>query len=704
MATALSNLLALLALDESAYLKGLESSQKATDSFAGNLANVGGAIVVGALTAVATGVIAVGTAAFDAAETVDEAFDSISVATGAQGEELAQLQKDWEAVFTTVPADAGDAANAISILNSRLDITGPALQNLAAPLLEVTRILGGDLKQNAEDFTRVMGDWNLPIEDAPSYLDALYVASQKTGTGLSQLMQQVVQYGAPMRNFGFSFNESVALLAAFESQGVNTEIVMSGLRIAQGKFISQGKDMNTGLWETVDAIQNATSQTDALAIATDIFGAKAAGDMVDTIRAGKFELGGLVDAMQNADGAIMDAANSTNDWAETWKIFTNQMTVKLAPLGEQIRSALGSALDSVIEIFNRPEVQTAMDQFANVAILAISKLVEFLPVAIEGLSNLFTFLQNNQGIVVGIFAALGVAAITWGVVTAAAAWAAIAPMLPVIAVILLIAAAAYLLYEAWTNNWGGIQEITATAIANIMTFIQGVVDFFIMVWQNPLMQAVVQTALSNITALFAAFKAAFSGDWYAFGENLRTIWNNNWQLMGTILSAAWEAIKNSAKSGIDSIKSFFTNANWGEIGRNIILGIVNGLSGAQGILAAAAKSAAAAALQAAKGFLGIKSPSTVFEDEVGANMALGMVRGWEGILKSNPLSPALASATVDVTPASTPAFAVSPQSAAGNSPSNKDALLEDLQRLLRELPDDLARAMQAKQAKGRVAA
>lgn len=704
MATALSNLLALLALDESAYLKGLESSQKATDSFAGNLANVGGAIVVGALTAVATGVIAVGTAAFDAAETVDEAFDSISVATGAQGEELAQLQKDWEAVFTTVPADAGDAANAISILNSRLDITGPMLQNLAAPLLEVTRILGGDLKQNAEDFTRVMGDWNLPVEDAPAYLDALFVASQKTGVGLSQLMQQVVQYGAPMRNFGFSFEQSAALLAAFESQGVNTEIVMSGLRIAQGKFISQGKDMNTGLWETVDAIQNATSQTDALAIATEIFGAKAAGDMVDTIRAGKFELGGLVDAMQNADGAIMDAANSTNDWAETWKIFTNQMTVKLAPLGEQIRSALGSALDSVIEIFNRPEVQTAMDQFANVAILAISKLVEFLPVAIEGLSNLFTFLQNNQGVVVGIFAALGVAAITWGVVTAAAAWAAIAPMLPVIAVILLIAAAAYFLYEAWTNNWGGIQEITATAIANIMTFIQGVVDFFIMVWQNPLMQAVVQTALANITALFAAFKAAFSGDWYAFGENLRAIWNNNWQLMGTILSAAWESIKNTAKSGINSVKSFFANANWGEIGRNIILGIVNGLTGAQGILAAAAKNAASAALQAAKGFLGIKSPSTVFEDEVGTNMALGMVRGWENILKSNPLSPALASATVDVTPASTPAFAVSPQSAAGNSPSNKDALLEDLQRLLRELPDDLARAMQTKQAKGRVAA
>ena len=101
MATALSNLLALLSLDESAYLKGLDSSKKATESFTGNLSSIGGAVVVGALTAIATGVVAVGGAAFDAAETVDAAFDSISVATGASGDELAILQDDFKKVFSS---------------------------------------------------------------------------------------------------------------------------------------------------------------------------------------------------------------------------------------------------------------------------------------------------------------------------------------------------------------------------------------------------------------------------------------------------------------------------------------------------------------------------------------------------------------------------------------------------------------------------
>lgn len=691
MATALSNLLALLALDESAYIKGLDSSKKATDTFAGNLANVGGAIVVGALTAVGTAVVAVGSAAFDAAERVDEAFDSIAVATGAQGEELAQLQEDWKAVYTSVPTDAASAADAISILNSRLGWTGPVLQNTATSLLEMTRILGGDLTANGEAFTRMVGDWGLNFEDLPVYMDAVFVASQETGAGLDTLMQQLVQYGAPMRNFGFSFEEAGALLASFAAQGVNTEIVMSGLRIAQGKFIAQGKDMKTGLWETVDAIQNAATTTDALAIATEIFGAKAAGDMVDTIRSGKFELDGLVTAMTTADGAIMNAANATNDWGEKWQVFRNQMDMVLAPMGEKIREAFGSALDSVVEVFNRPDVQNAITVFADFAVKAIGKLVEYIPVVIDGFFQFVDFLKNNEGILIGVFVALAAAALVWAGASISAAISTITALLPVIAVIALIGLAAYLLYEAWTNNWGGIQEITATAIANIMAAVQGVVDFFVAVWNNPLVQQVVQTVLANVTALFTAFKAAFDGDWRAFGENLRVIWDNNWNLLVTVFQTIVPMLIEGAKNLITNVINTFQSTNWSEVGANIVRGIASGISGSIGFIAEAARSAASAALEAAKGFLGIQSPSKLFEDQIGANMALGMVKGWEGILGSNPLTPALASATVDIQPSATPTLGFNAQAPAQNDASANSN--DELNRILRDLPETIARAV-----------
>ena len=703
MATALSNLLALLSLDESAYLKGLSSSQQATDSFAGNLANVGGAIAIGAITAVGTAIVGIGTAAFDAAETVDSAYDDIAVATGATGDELAILKDDFNSVFSDVPMDAQSVSDAISILNSRLDITGPALQGVAKPLLELSRLMGGDVTQTAEDFTRVVGDWNIPVEEAGGALDTLFVAAQETGAPISALMQDIVKYGAPMRNFGFSFEESGALLASFAAQGVNTEIVMSGLRIAQGKFISQGKDMNTGLWETVDAIQNASSKTDALAIATEIFGAKAAGDMVDTILSGKFSLDGLVDSMMNADGAIMNAADATSDWGEKWKEFQNKMTIVLAPMGEKIREAFGTALDAVVEIFNRPDVQAAITKFADFAVIAIGKIVEFIPIVVDGFFQFVDFLKNNEGILIGVFVALGAAVLVWAATSIAAAASTLVAMLPVIAVIALIGAAAYLLYEAWTNNWGGIQEKTAAAVEWIKGALQTVGDFFAAIWNNPLVQQYLQTALANIQALFAAFKAAFSGDWYAFGENLRIIWDNNWKLLTSILSTAWEGIKTAIKNGIENVKTFFTETDWGEVGMNIVRGIANGISGAVSFITDAARSAASAALEAAKGFLGINSPSTLFENQVGANMALGMVKGWDNILGSNPLMPALATATVDLQ-TSAPAPSVASASVGNPSAQNDAMLMEDIRRMLRDLPDDIARAVRASNTKGRAVA
>ena len=80
---------------------------------------------------------------------------------------------------------------------------------------------------------------------------------------------------------------------------------------------------------------------------------------------------------------------------------------------------------------------------------------------------------------------------------------------------------------------------------------------------------------------------------------------------------------------ISQIKNAFTSVNWGSVGMNIIKGIASGLTNAAGAIVDAAKSAASKALDAAKNFLGIHSPSRVFRDQVGKMMALGMGIGFE---------------------------------------------------------------------------
>lgn len=92
-------------------------------------------------------------------------------------------------------------------------------------------------------------------------------------------------------------------------------------------------------------------------------------------------------------------------------------------------------------------------------------------------------------------------------------------------------------------------------------------------------------------------------------------------------------IPSAVKKAVDSFKSNFRDVDWGELGTNIIKGIVNGITGGIGKLVTAAKNVAKNALDAVKEALGIHSPSRVFELEVGKMIDLGLAAGIERNLK-----------------------------------------------------------------------
>ena len=86
-----------------------------------------------------------------------------------------------------------------------------------------------------------------------------------------------------------------------------------------------------------------------------------------------------------------------------------------------------------------------------------------------------------------------------------------------------------------------------------------------------------------------------------------------------IISAAGEIISNFFQA--------FTEVDWGQIGKNIIDGIVNGLKNFAGNLWDAAKGLASNALNGLKGALGISSPSKVMAAEVGRYIPSGIAEG-----------------------------------------------------------------------------
>ena len=92
---------------------------------------------------------------------------------------------------------------------------------------------------------------------------------------------------------------------------------------------------------------------------------------------------------------------------------------------------------------------------------------------------------------------------------------------------------------------------------------------------------------------------------------------------------------------ISKIVSSFLNFDWLGLGADIIKGVARGIAGAVGSIVDAAKKAAKEAFNAAKRFLGIHSPSTLFRDEIGLNMALGMGVGFENNIPVSDINEAL---------------------------------------------------------------
>ncbi len=464
--TTLATLVVKIVGDVSDYSESLNKSREMTESFSGRavsgLSALGGTIVMGALAGAAVAGTAVGLAVWNSAETIDQAYDKIQASTGATGETLRTLQGDFDTVFASVPTDAGTAADVIAALNQKLGLTGPALDGASIKLLNMTELLGGDAKTNAALFGRTMQDAGVPVDQAGTLLDKLFVASQKSGIGVDTLMQSLVQFGAPMRNMGFDLDTSIALFAKWSKEGVNAELVMGSLRIAAGNFAEAGKPLNEGLAETIEKIKSAKDNSEALTIAQGIFGSRAAGDMAAAIREGRFDIDDMTAALQGADGAINNTTSSTEDWNEKWVKFTNFLTISLAPMGQTLRDIAGDAMDMLQAFLSKPEVQAFIQDMAtNVASFG-GTAKEWLPKFAGWFQQGFGWLNENRGVIVAALAMIGVAILAFAYTSLAAAIpvtiAFVVAWWPVILVLGLVGVAAYLLYQAWVTNFGGIQD------------------------------------------------------------------------------------------------------------------------------------------------------------------------------------------------------------------------------------------------------
>lgn len=328
--------------------------------------------LVGAVTAGSTALVAITKQAFDLGKAFDDASDRIRITTGATGDRLRGLQRDFEAVFTSIPTSMKEASEAISILNVRLGLTGDDLQTVSKQVLELSRLTGSDAATNARLAARAFQDWGVAVKDQADTLDLFFRASQASGISVTRLQELLVQFGAPLRGLGFEMEEVVAIIAKFEKEGVNTEQALGAMRIALARLSEAGLPAREALQDIIDAIQNADDATAAAQLGFAAFGERAGAEISQAIREGRLELGDFVKELKEGSETIADAASDTEDAAERWRLAMNRLAVTFKPVGDgvfniaaNITEHLIPAIDEIIRRASDPKLQAFLAQLAQ---------------------------------------------------------------------------------------------------------------------------------------------------------------------------------------------------------------------------------------------------------------------------------------------------------------------------------------------------
>lgn len=379
--------------------KAIEGAKKQLGGI--NLKAVAAGAAVGGI-AIATGKAVASAAGYlkDLGAEFDEAFDSIRVGTGATGEDLAALQDDFKAVYSSVPTTMEDASKAIADYNTRLGLTGENLQGISGQAIQVADLLGEDLGGVIEGSSKAFQQWNIDADGMGDAMDYVFKVSQSTGTGFTDLMDTVQQFGPQLQEMGYSFEEATALIGQLDKAGVNTSEVLAAMKKSVGTLAKEGISASDGLQMYYEKIQNAGTAAEAAAIANEVFGTRAGSTMASAIREGSLSVEDLTKSLQENGETIAGAAGDTYDYAESLQLFKQKAQVALEPLGSTIFSALSdmmpalsAGLDGLIPIINST-VEAAMPFVEDFLQGAVETLGQVMPLIMDLAASLLPILLD----------------------------------------------------------------------------------------------------------------------------------------------------------------------------------------------------------------------------------------------------------------------------------------------------------------------
>lgn len=534
----------------------------------------------------------------DAWSEIDEAMDTVTTKTGLTGNALLELQGIAKGIATEMPATTfKESADAVGELNTQFGLTGEKLKSSSELLIKYAKINETDISSSAISAKQAIEAYGLSADDLGKVLDNVTKVAQDTGQSVDTIVQKAVDGAPQIKGLGLSFEEGAALIGKFEKSGVDSSAALSSLSKAAVNYAKDGKTLTDGLNETISAIQNSTSETEALSIASAVFGSKAAPRMVDAIKRGAFSFDDLASAAKNSSGTVATTFNETVDPIDKLTQYSNKAKEGMAEIGGKLLETVIPALEPLMGMLesavNWFTSLNETDQQTIVILGLVTAAVTMLLGAIAPLVIAIGAIGAPVGIVVA--AIVGAIAVITLIIQAITNWGAISEWLKTIwdscaawlselwTNIVTTATTAWSNFTAWLSElWSSITSTAQSAWSSFTTWLSGLWSSVVSTGQS--LWSSFTSALSNI---FSSFISGVQSLWSSFTSTLSNLWSglvstgsnlfNNLSstisgIFNGILSTAtniWNTIKSTISGAIDGAKNAVTN------GINAIKGLFN---------------------------------------------------------------------------------------------------------------------------------